>query len=46
MKPADPSVVVLALACGVLTVALAVVAIRVSSREPLLCRCEVEVRQP
>jgi hypothetical protein len=30
----------------VAVVALAVVAVRVSAREPLVCRCEVEARQP
>jgi hypothetical protein len=43
MKPELAIVALVAVAC---VVALAVVAVRVSAREPLVCRCEVEVRQP
>ena len=44
MKPLDPAFLVLALVSSVLALALAVVAVRVSSREAIVCRCEVEVR--
>lgn len=43
MKAGDFTAGFVAFVC---VVALAVVAIRVSAREALLCRCEVEVRQP
>jgi hypothetical protein len=43
MRPGDFIAGFVAFVC---VVALAVVAVRVSAREPLVCRCEVEARQP